>query len=250
MDWTIYIIVVFTGLVAGFVNTIAAGGSLITLPMLLFLNLPPAIANGTNRIAIFLQNVIGVASFKQKKVIDFKKDYLIAIPAIVGSIIGAYWAIDINEAIFKQLVGMLLVVMFFLILLKPNAWLKEKASAPTIKHPVLKYSIFFLIGVYGGFIQAGVGFFLLAALVLGAGFDLVKSNAIKVFIVLLYTAFALAIFIFNQQVDYTIGLTLAVGNMIGAWLGVRFATQKGAKYIRYILLAILLVAAAKLFNLF
>ena len=100
--------------------------------------------------------------------------------------------------------------------------------------------------MYGGFIQAGVGFFLLSGLVLGAGYDLVRANAVKVFIVLVYTAFALAIFIINDQVDYKFGLILAIGNMLGAYVGARFAVKWGPKFVRYLLLITISVAAVKL----
>ena len=114
----------------------------------------------------------------------------------------------------------------------------------------LRFFIFFAIGFYGGFIQIGVGFFLLAGLVLGCGFDLLKANAVKIFLVLSYTLIALVIFIFYGLIDWKAGLILACGNMSGAWLGTRLSIKWGATYIRYILLAALLIVALKLFGLF
>jgi hypothetical protein len=114
----------------------------------------------------------------------------------------------------------------------------------------LQFIIFFFIGIYGGFIQAGVGLFLLAGLVLGAGVDLVRANALKVFIVLLYTPFALAIFFMNDQVNWKVGLILALGNMLGAFVASRFAVSWGAKFVRYILLAVVLISALKLLGVF
>ncbi len=249
MEWSDILLIIGIGFFAGFINTLAGSGSLLTLPLLIFMGLPANVANGTNRIAILLQNVVGVSSFKQQKVFDFKEGIWLALPAITGSIIGAQLAVDINEEVMKQFIGGLLVFMFFFILMKPSRWLKGAENIQA-KPGILQIIIFFFIGMYGGFIQAGVGFFLLAGLVLGAGFDLVKANAVKVFIVLLYTAFALVVFILNKQVNYTVGLVLAIGNMSGAYVAARYAVRLGAGFVRYILLATLIVASMKMFGLF
>jgi len=249
MEWMDIILIIAIGFFAGFINTLAGSGSLLTLPLLIFMGLPANVANGTNRIAILLQNVVGVSSFKHQKVFDFKEGIWLALPAVLGSVVGAQLAVDIDEAMMKKFIGGLLIFMFFFILMKPSRWLNssEKVQA---KPGLWQIIIFFFIGMYGGFIQAGVGFFLLAGLVLGAGFDLVKANAVKVFIVLVYTAFALMVFIMNDQVNYTVGLVLAVGNMAGAFVAARYAVRLGAKFVRYILLATLVVASAKMFGLF
>src|SRR6056297_3100535 len=246
MEWYLILAVIGVGFMAGFINTLAGSGSLLTLPMLMFLGLPANVANGTNRIAILLQNVVGVASFKQQKVLNVKMGLWLAAPAIIGSLAGAQIAINLNETMMERAIGILLFVMFFLILYKPQQWVKGKAGEVSAKPTILQFIIFFFIAIYGGFIQAGVGLFLLAGLVLGAGVDLVKANALKLLIVLLYTPFALAVFFFNDQINWKIGLILAVGNMLGAFVASRFAVAWGAKYVRYILLAVILFSALKL----
>lgn len=247
MTLTQALITILLGVAAGFINTFAGGGSMLVVPFLIFIGLPANVANATNRIAILLQNVVSVSSFKQKKILDFKTDYKLLIPVTLGSIVGALIAVDINEAIFKKVIAGLLVIMFFMLLLNPDAWVKANADKAKMKQPWLRNLIFFFIGIYGGFIQIGIGFFLLAGLVLGCGYDLLKANAVKLFIVLFYTIIALAIFIYNDLVDFKVGLILACGNMLGAWLGVRFSVKWGAKYIRYFLLVILVIVAIRLY---
>ncbi|MCF6240206.1 MAG: sulfite exporter TauE/SafE family protein [Bacteroidales bacterium] len=249
MEWTQIILIIGIGFFAGFINTLAGSGSLLTLPLLIFMGLPANVANGTNRIAILLQNVVGVSSFKHQKVFDFKEGIWLALPAVVGSVIGAQLAVNINETMMKNIIGGLLIFMFFFLLLKPTRWLNGAENIQS-KPNILQIIIFFVIGLYGGFIQAGVGFFLLAGLVLGSGFDLVKANAVKVFIVLIYTAFALMVFIINKQVNYTVGFVLAIGNMLGAFVAARYAVRLGAKFVRIILLVTLVVASAKMFGVF
>lgn len=249
MEWYIYPLIVLAGIFAGFINTLAGSGSLITLPLLIALGLPANVANGTNRIAILLQNVVGVSSFRQQKVLDFRSSVRLVIPAVIGSVLGAMIAVDLDEEIMRKTIGGLLVFMFFIILWKPSKWLREQQGKAPLPY-WLRAIVFFLIGIYGGFIQAGVGFFLLSGLVLGAGYDLVRANAVKVLIILVYTAFALAVFIFNDQVNYTYGFILAAGNMIGAFLGARVAVKWGPIFVRYLLLITVIVAAAKLLNIF
>jgi len=239
-----------TGLVAGFINTTAGGGSTLALPMLIFLGLPANVANGTNRVAILLQNVIGVRTFHQKKVLDFRADYRLAIPAILGSLVGAFIAVEINPDVLKKIIAGLMVLMLLIVVLKPEVWINEHVGEVAPKPTALQYFIFFVIGIYGGFIQMGVGFLLLAGLVLGCGHNLVKANAVKVFIVLIYTIFSIGIFMYHDQVNWIAGLILAAGNMCGAWLGVHFAVKGGARYVRYVLILALIVVILNLFGVF
>jgi hypothetical protein len=223
---------------------------MLTLPLLIFLGLPANVANGTNRVAILLQNVIGVNTFRRKKVLDLTTDYRLAIPAIAGSVIGALIAVKTEVELLEKIIAGLMVLMLFIVLFKPELWIKEHAGKVDAKPTLLQYLLFFAIGFYGGFIQMGVGFFLLAGLVLGCGHNLVKANAIKVFIVLIYTVFSLGIFMFHGQVNWAAGLILAAGNMIGAWLGVHFAVKGGARYIRYVLILALVIVILNLFGVF
>jgi uncharacterized membrane protein YfcA len=249
MDWYIVLAVIGVGFLAGFINTLAGSGSLLTLPLLMFLGLPANVANGTNRIAILLQNIVGITSFRQQRVLSFREGLMIGIPAAVGSIAGAHIAINLNDEIMTRAIGGLLVFMLVLIILKPDRWINEQAGGPPVVR-WLQIIIFFAIGIYGGFIQAGVGFFLLAGLVLGTGHELVRANALKVFIVFLYTPFALAIFILNDQVDYKLGLILAIGNMLGAFAGSRVAVKWGPRAVRYFLIIALAFASLKLLGVF
>ncbi|NOY36768.1 MAG: sulfite exporter TauE/SafE family protein [Chlorobi bacterium] len=246
MDWYLYPAVVGIGIIAGFINTLAGSGSLLTLPFLMFLGLPANIANGTNRIAILLQNIVGVTRFRQKKVLDYREGLWYGLPAVIGAIIGARIAVDIDEKILRQAIGILLIAMFFLIVLKPERWLQGRHHKQSTGTRILLIIVFFIIGIYGGFIQAGVGFFLLAGLVVGVGADIVRANALKVFIVLIYTPLALVIFMLHHQVDYVPGLVLSLGNMTGAWLGANVAVSWGPRFVRVILLLALLISALKL----
>ena len=250
MEWYIYPLVVGAGFLAGFINTLAGSGSLVTLPALIFAGLPANVANGTNRVGIVLQNVVGVSGFRQQKMLDLRGGLMLTVPAIIGSIIGAQIAVNLDEVTMRRTIGALMVVMLAVILVRPKRWLEGKPSLARQHLNWQQWLIFFLIGIYGGFIQAGVGIFLLAGLVLSAGYDLVRANAVKVLIVLGSTIFAMAVFVLNKQVVWSLGLILAVGNMLGAWVATRVAVKRGAVFVRWLLIAVVAVSALELLGLF
>ena len=249
MGWFEIISLTIAGFLAGFINTLAGGGSVISLAMLVFLGLPATVANGTNRIAIAIQTFTATASFRHQKVLDTKKGIWLAIPAVIGSVLGAWIAVDINEEIFEKAVAIVMLFMLFFILYKPERWIKEQKHLIEKKITIWQVFIFFIIGIYGGFIHVGIGYFLLAAIVLSAGYELVKANAIKVLIVLLYTPFTLVVFILNGSVNWTYGLVMTVGNVLGAYIAARMAVNRGAVFVKWVIVVVILVTCAHLFDL-
>lgn len=251
MDWYLYPAVVAAGFVCGFVNVLAGSGSLITLPLLIFIGLPATVANGTNRIGILLQNLVGARGFHLRGLLDLRQALWLAAPTTLGAIVGAQIAVDLDEAKMERAIGALLVFMLIVMLVDPQRWLRGRGGSVRARPTLVELGLFFLIGIYGGFIQAGVGIFLLAGLVLGAGFDLVRANAIKVLIILIFTAPALVVFLLNQQVNWRIGLILSAGNMMGAWAATRFASRPGAAlWIHRLLIAVVVASSAELLGLF
>ena len=247
--WYLYLAVVAAGFLSGFINTLAGSGSLVTLPLLIFLGLPATIANGTNRVAILLQNVVGVASFDRQGILDRRGALILGAPMIAGALIGANIAVNLDEALMRRTIGVLMLFMLIVIIVQPKRWLHGERQRLEKWPTWWQLILFFLIGIYGGFIQAGVGIFLLAGLVLGASYDLVRANAVKVAVVLIYTVFALGVFIINHQVNWGIGLVLALGSMLGAWTAARVAVDKGAVWVRRLLIAVVVVSATNLLGL-
>ena len=235
-----------TGIAAGFLNTVAFGGSLIALPVLIFLGLPTAVANGTNRVAIFFQNFSAIMGFRRKGVSDFGYSILLAIPAVIGAVIGAIIAVDIKDAVFNLILAVVMITMLVLTLINPTERLKNRIESGDKRSKIIAMVVFFFIGIYGGFIQAGVGLLIITALRLLTGMDLVRTNAIKVLVIFCYTVVALGIFIMEKQVDWALGVTLAIGNATGAWLGSHWAVEKGDKWIRVVLIVAVLAFAIRL----
>jgi len=233
------------GILAGFTNTLAGGGSLLVLPIMIFLGIPSPVANATNRVALLFQNITGTIRFKQSGKLEVKPIIHITIAAICGSIIGSIFAVKINSELFDKILGFVFILIL-LLMFKPKPKSGNRKSLPKL----VEIIIFFGVGLYGGFIQAGVGFIFLATLNLIENYNLVKANAVKVFIVLCYTVFAVIVFAINGMILWKYGLLLAIGNSIGAWLGVNFAVKKGEKFVRVVLTIAVIVSCLKLFGIF
>ena len=204
------LILLGAGLIAGFINTVAGGGSLLTIPALILVGLPSPIANATNRVAIALQSLVGSTQFYRKGQLRPREAGRLGLPALAGAIVGALIAAEIPRRVFDPILGALLLVIVVTLFLKP-ARTEEPRKVPA----VVKGGLFFLIGVYGGFIQAGVGFLLIAMITWVLGYDLVRTNALKVAIVFLFSLVSLAIFAVYGKIMWLHGLVLAVGNMGG-----------------------------------
>ena len=238
-----------SGVAAGFINMNAGGGSFLTLPLLMILGgLPAAVANGTNRIAILAQNLVGIKRFRRSGFRDARLGLKLAASAIVGSIIGSMIAQDIPEETFR-IVFSVLMVLALVVVLRPR-----RAECDTIdaklRHPALQAVIFFFIGIYGGLIQAGTGFLIIFTLCMLGGLPLVRTNSLKIVIIAAYMVPSLIIFIANGNVSLLPALILTAGTSLGGWLGAGFALKKGDFWIRVILLISVLGLAGKMLRLY
>jgi uncharacterized membrane protein YfcA len=236
------------GAVAGFINVNAGGGSSLTLPTLIFIGLDSAMANGTNRIALILQNIFAIASFRKNKVHQFKTSTFLSLFTLPGAIIGAIVATRISHALFQRLLGIVLIFIVLSMFLSRSY--KDNIENKKSKKNWLIYPALLGIGFYGGFLQVGVGFLFMAALYHLLRIDLVLVNMHKVFIILIYTLPALLIFTLTGNVNWKYGLMLAAGNAVGGWWGARAAVKGGEKVIRIILAIAIVIMALKLFGLF
>lgn len=245
-EWYHYLLLVGVGFVVGFINTIAGGASLISLPVLIFLGLPPSVANGTNRVAIVIQTAIGVAGFRSKGVSTFPYNLYLGISALAGAIIGAYIAVDIRGETFNRILAIIMIAVVLLIVFKPKVSLAELEERITGKYLWIGVLAFFFFGIYGGFINAGIGFIILLFLNQVNRMTLVRANATKVAVVFIYTLSALAVFIYNDKVLWEVGLVLAIGNGAGAWLSSRISVAKGDSFIKTFLVVMVILMAIKL----
>jgi len=246
------LLILCSGIIAGFLNMLGGGGSLLTIPVLIFLGLDPIVANGTNRIAVIVQCMIGITNFRRKGFFYPKLSIILGVPAILGSIFGAMFAVSISGDLFEKILGIVMIIVLILILISPEKKIIKEIDKKNFDTFQLIYSIiaFFGVGFWGGFINAGVGFIIIMALKIITDMSLVKINSIKIFIIFIYTSFSLMVFLFNGKVDFILGFSLAIGYSIGAYIGSNFAVSKGDKWIRIFLIVTVLAMSARLLGFF
>ena len=240
------VLLVFIGLITGVINTLAGGGSLLTLPMLIFLGLPPSVANGTNRIAILIQSIVTNAGFRSKGVNTYPFSIYFGISATIGAIIGAQMAVEIDGDLFNKILAIIMVVVVAYLVFNRKAKLEDLVERVSGKHLWTSIILFFFVGIYGGFIQAGVGFLMLLVLSGINRFSLVKSNALKIVITGIYTVFAVIIFVMNDKINWEYGLILAFGNAVGGWFASRWSVSKGDGLVKIFLVIMVIIMAIKL----
>ncbi len=248
MPWLLDALLLLGGALAGFVNAIAGGGSALTLPLLMLTGMDAAVANGTNRVAVAVQAATATGTFHRKGVRPWRRAGRAALWALPGALIGALVAVRVSPAALEVLFGLLFLGLAVLMIRRPT-WLvpdPSEAREPTgWSGPAL-----FGVGVYGGLLQAGVGIPLLVVMVRGLGLDLVRGNAAKAALVLIYTGLILAVFGAAGQVQWRAGAVLAAGGVLGSTLGARAAVARGSDFIRKALFVALLLAGAKALGLF
>ena len=240
------IILFLVGIIAGFLNVTAGGGSTLTLPTLIFLGLESSVANGTNRVAILVQNISAVYSFKREKYQDLKASFILSLFTLPGAIAGALLAVKLDDEIFQKILGIIMIGIILSMFIPQ----KQTSSTGNSKISFSTAVSMFGIGFYGGFIQVGVGFLIMASLKYLMKLNLVLVNMHKVFVVLIYTIPALVIFIITDNVNCFLGLSLAAGNALGGWWGAKMSVKKGEGFIKGVLIIAILIMALKLLNFF
>ncbi len=247
-DFYSILILFGVGAIAGFINVNAGGGSTLTLPTLIFLGLDAAVANGTNRIGILIQNIVALLKFKKENYSQAKLSLKLAIATLPGVLVGAIVAVKISNETFKLVLGFVLIGVIISMIV-PRKEIKTDNN-PNKKISLSAYLALFGIGFYGGFVQAGVGFLIIATLYYLMHFSLIYVNMHKLFIIATYTIPAILIFAFTGNINWIYGITLAAGNSFGGYWGVRLAVKKGEKFIKGILIVAVLIMAVKLLKVF
>ena len=245
MDLWQILLLTLAGIAAGWLNVMAGGGSMLTVPIMLFMGMPAAVANGTNRIGILAQNIAAVVAFFRQGYSDFRLSLSLATVASIGAAGGAMIGVQLDGEWFNRLLALVMGAVMLIMALGKTPGTEGPSTKP--RHHLLWGHIAMLgAGFWGGFIQIGVGFILMPILHRILGLDLVRVNMHKVFIVLVYTVVALAIFASQVEIQWLAGLVLAVGTAIGGWLGAHSTVRHGERWIRRILFLTLTLFIIKL----
>lgn len=233
------------GALAGFLNILAGGGSLLTLPVLILLGLPPTTANGTNRIAILVQNVVAGHAFWRQKQLPWKLVLVCTPPALLGAWWGAQVAVELPGELFEKILGGIMLGVLVLMAWDPKRHVDSLPIHSSNMQLAVLGLAFVVIGFYGGFVQAGVGFLILVAVLL-AGLDLVQGNALKIVVIFCFNLPALVVFAWHGHVHWGLGAALALGNAVGGYVASHMALSRGHAWIRKVVMAVVATLAVVL----
>ena len=240
-----FTILILTGIATGFLNVMAGGGSMLSVPMMIFLGVPGTVANATNRIALIPQNVTAVYAFYRRGFANFRLSLSLAMCTIPGALVGAYIATIVPNDQFNQLLAIIMVIVLIIMAL-PEPQHVQANQQPSRGRLLAGHILMSLIGFWGGFIHIGVGFLLMPVLNRVLQLDLIATNAHKVFIVLCYTSVALILFSTQLELLWLYGLALAIGTTIGAWLAANTQIKHGVGPIKVTLNIVVIAFIIKL----
>ena len=233
------------GVLSGFINTLAGGGSMLTLPAMMMLGMPADVANGTNRVGVLMQSITGAKGFNDQDRLDRSAILPVLIPTVGGALAGSLMASFMPVWVLEPVLLGAMVAMALIMVIRPETVAPPEGTEPyrLADRPIAGVGLF-LAGVYGGFVQAGVGFMLIAALAGGLRYDLVRTNALKTVCTAIFSAVALAVFAFRGQVWWIPGVVLAIGSILGAMASVRFAINVSQNTLKWILFVMVTASCA------
>ena len=232
---------VISGIIVGIINTLAGGGAIISMTLFMVLGLPISVANGTNRIAVVLQNFTASLAFLRKRMLDIKSGVKLSIPAVIGNIAGSMVATHISDTVFTVCMAIVLTVVLLYMIFDQSHKRPHIHGGHPLEIRWWHYIWFLLLGFYGGYIYIGLGYVVLAITIWTMRLDLVTANILKGFVIFVSSPFSMLVFMYNGQVDYAFGLLHGLGNIIGAFLASHYAIGWGVKFVRLFTIGIVIV---------
>lgn len=238
------VVLVLAGVLAGVANTLAGGGSFIILPILIGLGLSPSVANATSRVGVLAHGSAATITFARARAVPTGLVIRVAPAMCIGALLGAWLATRLDDDLLRPLFGAILVLWAILLIVRPGRFIKPP-ELPRMPGPLAQV-LSLLIGVYGGFLQAGVGFPLMALFVSMLGHPTLQANAAKIAVVFIYTLMAMSVFMAAGQVAWREGAILAVGMICGGVLGARLHLRVGTVIVRWAMVVMVAISGIAL----
>lgn len=239
MTFEMIIFLIMSGVAVGFINTLAGGGTIISISTFMAMGLPIITAAGTNRIPVMLQNLVASIIFRRQKMYELSEAIKLSLPLTAGALIAAQFTTTLSGDTFSIIFMCGLLIFVILLFYKPESWRREVRDK-TIKMELRHWVILFVIGLYAGSIYVGMGYMLIGLFVLSMGFDLIQANAIKNFLALVVAPISIIPFILSSNVDYRMGFIHGIGNIMGAYIASKYALTLGPKFIKRLLIVMVI----------
>ncbi|GBU77168.1 sulfite exporter TauE/SafE family protein [Staphylococcus aureus] len=244
LNLTMIIIIILFGFIAAFIDSVVGGGGLISTPALLAIGLPPSVALGTNKLASSFGSLTSTIKFIRSGKVDL---YVVAKLfgfVFLASACGAYIATMVPSQILKPLIIIALSSVFIFTLLKKDWGNTRTFTQFTFKKAIIFAALFILIGFYDGFVGGGTGSFMLFVLLV-FGFDFLSAAGNAKVLNFASNIGALVLFMVLGQVDYVIGLIMAISMITGSYAGAHFAIKQGVGYVKVLFIIITAILILK-----
>ena len=239
-----YAALFIVGVTVSFINSISGGGSVLSLPLLIFLGLPSAEANGTNRIGVLLGSIGSLAGFRSKGIFLPRLTWQVGWPGTIGAVAGSLLAVRLPDRIFNPILAA--VIVFVVIMTLRGHQVAAAGETLKLRGDWLAFVAYVAIGFYGGFIQAGSGLLMIFVFSRLGNLDIFRINTLKVSNTILFISVSLITFAMAGKINWRMALVLGAGNLVGGWVGSRWQIHKGEVWVNRFLLVSGLAIAAKL----
>lgn len=246
MDILDLLIIFFVALLGGAFGSLIGGTSILTIPTLILLGLPPHTAIGTDRFGIIGVGLAGWYKFQKKGLINYRVAWAIAIPIFFGSMIGSHLVLQIDEGILKKIIVGTNIIMTVFILMSPSVGVQKRTTGIKRREYVIGMLLCLVVGVYGGFYGAVSGTFILYILVFWLKQTFIQSAANRMMGSVFMTVTASAIFIMNHAVDFYFGITMLLGCLLGSYAGVHYMERIGDVWVKRIFTLFMIIVIAKM----
>lgn len=229
-------------------GTLIGGSSLVTIPTLMLLGLPPHTAIGTDRLGITGISIAGWYQFHRKGMIDYRIGFCVGTAALCGSFIGANVALRIDATTLRMVVAMITVAILPLIVFSPRMGIEKRKPTLRRRDYMIGGGMCFLIGIYGGFYGPMAGTFLCYVLIVWFGQTFLESAATFKIGSLFLTTMAAAVYASKGAIHYPMAAAMFGGSCIGSYIGVRYSDRVGNVWIKRLFIILILIMIAKLLS--
>lgn len=244
MEIVMYIGIFLIGVIASILGSLVGGGSLLSIPFLMFVGLPPQIAIATDRFGSVGQAITAFFKFQKAKKILWKQVPLLAVLSLTGSLIGANILLNINSKILQNIVGVILIILLPFIVFKKDLGVRRNKTKGL--KMFFGLSIYLLVQIFTGFFGGGTGPIIFYILMTFFGLAIIEANATQIIPVLVLYISSLTIFAINGIINYKIGAVLLIGMAIGGYIGAHLALKKGNKWVKSLFVLLVIISGIKL----